>query len=129
LHAASLAWLECQLWPGNVRELENLMHREFLLTETPVIVLGDGSQGADRRRNPLDRRKKTAFDAGFMQAKTRTIAEFEQSFLCWALAKAQRNVTLAAKQAGKERRAFGKLLKKHGINADQYRNAPPPSHS
>lgn len=125
LHPASLTWLNRQLWPGNVRELENLIHREFLLTDVPMIALGDGPQGADRRRGRFDRRKKITFDAGFLQAKTRTIAEFEKSFLSWALAQAQGNVSLAAKQAGKERRAFGKLLKKYDIDAGQYRTTSP----
>ena len=30
------------------------------------------------------------------------------------------NVTLAAKQAGKERRSLGRLLKKHGIDRAEY---------
>ena len=36
------------------------------------------------------------------------------------LARANGNVTAAARMAGKERRAFGKLLKKYGIDKRRY---------
>jgi DNA-binding NtrC family response regulator len=52
----------------------------------------------------------------FGQAKARAIEEFERSYLSRALAQSGGNVSAAARTAGKERRAFGRLLKKYGID-------------
>ena len=54
------------------------------------------------------------------RAKARALAEFESAYVARVLAAAGGNVTLAARIAGKERRSFGKLLKKHGIDKAQY---------
>ncbi|HER45756.1 MAG TPA: sigma-54-dependent Fis family transcriptional regulator, partial [Thermoplasmatales archaeon] len=53
------------------------------------------------------------------EVKTMVISQFEKKYLTRTLREAGGNVTLAAKKAGKERRAFGKLLKKHGITKDE----------
>lgn len=39
LHCDTVSFLNSHDWLGNIRELENLIHREFLFTEGPVIVL------------------------------------------------------------------------------------------
>ena len=49
------------------------------------------------------------------------IAEFELAYLKRVLAQTQGNVTLAARLAQTERRAFGKMLKKHGIDKSAFR--------
>jgi transcriptional regulator with GAF, ATPase, and Fis domain len=51
----------------------------------------------------------------FQQAKAEAMRAFEHAYLNNVMAQAQGNVTRAARIAGKERRAFGKLLKKHGL--------------
>ena len=33
--------LRAHQWPGNVRELENIIHRSLLITDGPVIGVGD----------------------------------------------------------------------------------------
>jgi transcriptional regulator with GAF, ATPase, and Fis domain len=52
------------------------------------------------------------------------IADFERRFVSRALAESGGNVSLAAKRVGKERRSFGRLLKKHGIARSDYAEAP-----
>jgi transcriptional regulator of acetoin/glycerol metabolism len=59
-----------------------------------------------------------AFD--FNRAKALAIAQFEREFLSRALAETGGNVSLAARRCGKERRSFGRLLKKHGIDKSEY---------
>jgi len=102
-------------WPGNVRELENLVHRAYLLTENNEIndVL-DTAQG-DRRHHMFDRRIGMFDCENFSEVKSNVVQSFEKNYLQWLLAETKGNVTLAAKKAGKERRALGKLLKKYGI--------------
>lgn len=113
----TLAWMNAYSWPGNVRELEHLIHREFLLSDDPVLSIRRKDCAEDRRRG-LDRR---AIDAvgDFGVVKARIIAEFEKKFLEKLLTRTQGNVTQAAKLVGKERRALGKLIKKHGLDRQQ----------
>ena len=59
-------------------------------------------------------------DLNFRRAKDRAIAEFERRHLSHVLSAAYGNVTRAANMVGKERRAFGRLLKKHDIDRAQY---------
>ena len=51
-----------------------------------------------------------------MEAKARVLDQFERVYLSRALAQSGGNVSDAARRSGKERRAFGKLLKKHSID-------------
>jgi len=114
LDRESLAWMNGYEWPGNVRELEHLIHREFLLSDSPVLTIQRKINGADRRKR-TDRRS-VDLGVGFCSAKAQAIADFERKFLQQLLAQTEGNVTRAAKLAGKERRALGRLLKKHGLD-------------
>ena len=53
--------------------------------------------------------------AQFHLAKAEAVRSFERDYVLRMLRHTDGNVTRAAQLAGKERRAFGKLLKKHGI--------------
>jgi len=110
----SLRWFERYAWPGNVRELENLVCRAVLLTDGEVIEVAPPSGVAgEGRPDPLE--------LDFSKAKALTLQQFERRYLASVLARAKGNVTLAAQLAGKERRAFGKLIKKHSIDRICYR--------
>lgn len=93
-------------WPGNVRELENIIERAVVLCEGDSIKADDlaiESRSADARQN------------GFALLKAHAIAEFEKRFILESLHAHQGNVTRAAQAAGKHRRAFWALMRKHGI--------------
>ena len=116
LHASSLHWLKSYHWPGNVRELENMVHRAFLLSEGPEVCLNNIPEyQSDLTRNEIIE-SVSNIDTEFNFAKAQVIMQFEKSYLSNVLKESKGNVTHAAKRAGKERRAFGKLLKKHGIS-------------
>jgi DNA-binding NtrC family response regulator len=104
----SLEWIEEQRWPGNVRELENFLQTRVLGPDGPELVLGD------LRADPLE----SGLD--FQGAKARAIADFERDFLSKLLSRTGGNVSEAARLARKERRALGKLIKKHGIDRRQF---------
>jgi two-component system, NtrC family, response regulator GlrR len=116
LDGESREWLLRQRWPGNIRELQNLICREYLLTDEPVIRLG----APEPRPEDAPERTSTTPAVRFGEAKTRAVRAFERDYLLDALASAGGNVTRAAQLAGKERRAFGKLLKKYGIERGQH---------
>lgn len=107
LHPAAAAWLECRRWAGNVRELENMLHRAYVMSESEVLTLS----------HEMGQFCGAAEEPSFRRAKTRVIASFEREYLVWVMDRAKGNVTQAARIAGKERRALGRLLKKHGLGA------------
>ncbi|MBK5124390.1 sigma-54-dependent Fis family transcriptional regulator [Burkholderia sp. R-69980] len=115
LHPATVEWMRRYRWPGNIRELENLICREYLLADGTLIEIAalDRPASAICYHGALPMHGFGCED--FKTAKSRVIAEFEARYLMDALSAAGGNVTKAASLAGKERRAFGKLLKKHGI--------------
>jgi DNA-binding NtrC family response regulator len=115
----ALDWLRLQPWPGNVRELENVIHRGVIEAEAGCICLSHLLQNGHEPASAGD-----AGQAGadtFQTAKKSVIADFERRYLMRLLNEADGNVTLAAKRAGTERRALGKLLKKHDIDRRRFR--------
>jgi len=122
LHPDSLAWMQSYSWPGNVRELENLLQRGLLLSDGPLIRLEgpcdmpcDTVCGAEQSC-----RVDTFRGMEFNEAKARAVAHFERSYLHWLMAESSGNVSEAARRAGKERRALGKLIKKYRIDRHKY---------
>jgi two-component system response regulator GlrR len=119
LGSESLARLDAYAWPGNIRELENLMCREYLLCDRDVMHISGPCEHAGAQSD-ADRHSSHDVALNFRQAKTLAIAEFEKHYLSEVLSAARGNVTKAASLVGKERRAFGRLLKKHDIDRTIY---------
>ncbi|GAB3764828.1 hypothetical protein GCM10028796_20740 [Ramlibacter monticola] len=123
------AWLRSYAWPGNVRELDNLVQRALLLSEGdglrlrpddasahPAMAMAAAPAGAAAPGAPL---------CSYNEAREAALSSFEQQYLLRVMKAAGGNVTHAARLAGKERRALGKLLKKHGLT--QFRVAAGPA--
>jgi DNA-binding NtrC family response regulator len=119
LHPDTLAWFDKYSWPGNIRELENLIYREYLLADGSIINIASPAPTVVERRSGFDRRLPELNGLSFTEAKNRAIAAFEQYYLAEAMVRAQGNVTRAASLVGKDRRAFGKLLKKHSMSKNK----------
>lgn len=111
--------LNCN-WPGNVRELENFVRRAYLLSDGPMITYSPDKQ--PKSNNVLEQLQTSHQKADinnvlrFSDAKRLAVDHFEASYITNLLDKTAGNVSKAARLAGKERRAFGRLVKKHGIN-------------
>lgn len=120
LHPDTLEWLASQPWPGNIRELRNRIQREFLLADSPLLHIRAPTPSNERRRQP-DRRHGITDTLNFNEAKQCVLRSFERSHLQRLMRESAGNVSRAARMAGKERRALGKLLKKYQIEANQYR--------
>ena len=117
LHPDTLEFLSRYSWPGNVRELENVIHREYLLGDGPVIrVTSAQSSAGSSDRGPAD--WLTALE--FRTAKARTIAEFERAYLIELLSRTNGNLSRAARMSGKERSRLGKLVRKYGLTRKQF---------
>ena len=94
-------------WPGNVRELENVVHQLAVLTESLVVRPED---------LPLPRAESAASKGdSFTRKKAAAIEEFERSYVTQLLREHNGNVTQAAREAKKDRRSFGRLIKKYRI--------------
>jgi DNA-binding NtrC family response regulator len=98
-------------WPGNVRELENIVERAVVLSDQGIIQLIDLALPLPPSTQPLSM---------FQAAKAQAIARFEQAYLQHLLTMHRGNITHAAQAAGKHRRAFWQLLRKHGIRASDF---------
>jgi DNA-binding NtrC family response regulator len=55
-------------------------------------------------------------------AKEAAVAQCERSYISTVLGRCGGNITQAAKMAGKERRSFQRLLRKHSIPVVPFRN-------
>jgi DNA-binding NtrC family response regulator len=111
---AAVRKLENHDWPGNVRELVNLLRRAVVLSGESQLILPSHIMlpGLDE---PCGEH-----DTNFQRARQRTIESFEQRFVIDMLRKHQGNITHAAERAGKDRRDFGRLIKKYGINRERF---------
>jgi DNA-binding NtrC family response regulator len=103
-------------WPGNVRELYNVMQRAVVFAQGSQIQPADIAS-PDATRTP-DENSPAA--AGFRQARARAIEAFERSYVIDALRRNKGNITQSARYAHQDRRAFGRLVKRYGID----RNSP-----
>lgn len=120
LHPRVVRWMSQYEWPGNVRELENFLHRSIVVSDGPVLNLtisdlddeGQGTEALDPVAQGLDLQ--------LSQAKAHVVADFEKGYLIHLMKEEHGNVSQAAKRAGKDRRAFGRLLKKHGISREDF---------
>jgi two-component system, NtrC family, response regulator GlrR len=95
-------------WPGNVRELENVIRQLAALTETETIEPGH----LPIRPAPV---AKDLGHTSLKQAKAQAIAQFEKAYLSNLINAHHGNITRAARAAQKERRAFGRLVKKYRL--------------
>jgi len=106
---AALRRLSSHSWPGNVRELLNVVERALAFSGGPRILPSD---------LVLPGTSETTGDepaGSFREARARAIEEFERAYVQSLLERHSGNVTQAAREAGKERRAFGRLVKKYGL--------------
>jgi two-component system response regulator GlrR len=95
-------------WPGNVRQLRNVVEQCVVLSTTPLIP-------ATLVERAL-RRKEKAF-LPFARARDR----FEFEYLTRLLETTEGNVAQAARLAERNRSEFYKLLRKHELEPELFR--------
>lgn len=97
-------------WPGNVRELENVIARMVALAPSSVLHAEDLD---------LPGEAETAGAQSLRAAKS----QFERTYIEQKLRSCGGNISQAARAAGKNRRSFWELIRKHRIEVDKFRAA------
>jgi two-component system response regulator GlrR len=96
-------------WPGNIRELFNVVQRAIVLSRNHQILPTHVTlPGLAETGHPLP--------ASFRQGRAQAIASFERCYVEEMLRKHHGNITRAALEAHKDRRAFGRLAKKYALS-------------
>ncbi len=116
LPRSMLELLASHTWPGNVRELRNVVERFLTLPGVPAAsLLGTSSGapgGAELGGLPIP------VGEPFHEAKRTWTERFEQAYLEHLLARAQGNVSEAARLAGLSRQSCYRLMQKHGLRVE-----------
>lgn len=112
-------------WPGNVRELKNVVDRAAALSrgrtnvDLSTFILADElghdapSHGTAVGAPP----PPPDTELSFKEAKGRVISDFETRYIEALLRKHNNNISVAAREAGIDRKHFKDLMRKHGISA------------
>ena len=95
-------------WPGNVRQLVNVIEQCVALTSSPVISDALVEQALDGENTALPT---------FVEARN----QFELTYLRKLLQITKGNVTHAARMAGRNRTEFYKLLSRHELEANDFK--------
>ena len=109
-------------WPGNVRELQSVIQRAVAMASGELLEAQDldlPESEMPELAGPtmtLLSRGVVSDDASFQAMKTKVIEEFERAYLSELLSTHHGNISQAARAAKKERRAFQRLLQKHGLD-------------
>ena len=116
ISTAALNLLRRHPWPGNIRELRNAMERAIAMARSDAIEPTD---------LPPQVQKPSAQLPAAMPVDGTThasiLGEAEHEYLVSLLEKNRGNVAQSAREAGMSRQGLHKLLKKHGLDANQYR--------
>jgi len=95
-------------WPGNVRQLVNVIEQCVALTSSPVIGDALVEQALEGENTALPT---------FVEARN----QFELNYLRKLLQITKGNVTHAARMAGRNRTEFYKLLSRHELDANDFK--------
>ncbi|MDU1060846.1 MAG: two-component system response regulator GlrR [Leclercia adecarboxylata] len=95
-------------WPGNVRQLVNVIEQCVALTSSPVIGDALVDQALEGENTALPT---------FVEARN----QFELNYLRKLLQITKGNVTHAARMAGRNRTEFYKLLSRHELEANDFK--------
>jgi two-component system response regulator AtoC len=118
---AALRNLSSYAWPGNVRELENAIERAVAVAKGSVLTIEDlpGDVTDAPRLAGADPLPELPLRDVLDQARDRAARDY----LVALMREYKGNVTKAAARAGMERESLHRLLKKHGVRSDDYREA------
>ncbi len=100
-------------WAGNVRELENVIEAAVALCDGSMIYAKDLVLATEPSQS----------GGSFREAKARIVSEFEREYVSRLLGACRGNVSEAARVAGKNRRAFWELIRRHNVDVQELRDS------
>jgi DNA-binding NtrC family response regulator len=118
-------------WPGNFRQLESAMMRIFLSTEESILnspeylfssndyINSEGSQDSEISESSMGSEDSEQI-LSFSREKSKLINKFEHEYIHKVLKISKGNISKAALIANKERRAFTRLMEKHGVSRKSF---------
>lgn len=108
-------------WPGNIRELRNAIEHGLAMARADEIAPGDLPAAIQRTALASQATESSGPTTG-SRAEAMDIAEHD--YLVALMRENAGNVAHSATQAGLSRQGLHKLLKKHGVDAADYRQKP-----
>jgi two-component system, NtrC family, response regulator GlrR len=113
-------------WPGNVRELENTIEYAVAMTQSDTVTEDYMLQGKSlSSERPSSYATEAAEEPNGLKPLKDARDAFERDYLIQVLSMTEGNVSQAAKLAGKYRADFYDLLKKHDLNAHEFKKSKP----
>lgn len=106
-------------WPGNTRELENTIRGWSAMTLEPTITSEHIPLNSPKRSPDLE---GMDFDQPYKNLKNKVIEDFTMGYLYRLLKHTHGNVSLAAQISGIKRQSLQKIIKRYGVQVNQYRN-------
>ncbi|HQA26904.1 MAG TPA: sigma-54-dependent Fis family transcriptional regulator [Candidatus Competibacteraceae bacterium] len=110
LDAALIACLEGYSWPGNVRELRNVIESMLLMSDRPVLDVGDLPPELTQDMMADEARAATAF----------SISESEAHLIQRAITATRGNLTRAARELGIAKSTLYLKIKQYNLERDIY---------
>jgi len=110
-----------QAWPGNVRELENILVQGILYSKGNTLLASDIplKDVPDKKFQGDDIKKIKSLP--YKDAKEKILTEFNHDYIGAKLSMAGGNITQAARQCRMDRQALQQIMKRYGIDPDQFR--------
>jgi len=106
-------------WEGNVRELANIIERGVI--KAPTKWIGAEDIGWSRSLPELNCDCDEMFALPYREAKKQLINNFNIKYITHVLRETDGNVTRAARQCGLERQSLQQVIKKFGIDPNDFR--------
>lgn len=106
----ALSYLSQASWPGNIRQLQNVIEHTVVLATTPVIP-----ESLVKKALQVDHDAVLPFEVARQQ--------FEHQYLVNLLKSTHGNVTQAAKLAQRNRTEFYRLLERHAIEPQLFKQS------
>ena len=97
-------------WKGNVRELENTIARGIAISNDSIIDERD-----------LFSEEYSSPDISFKTAKKKALTDFYRTYITSVLTRNNGNISRAAEDCGIKRQSLQQIMKRCGINPDDFR--------
>jgi transcriptional regulator with PAS, ATPase and Fis domain len=126
LTASTLEFLRSRPWNGNVRELQNVIEHVAVLAEPGQQIRPEdipSNDEAPREKVGREGYPTAILNDGFHNAKEQLVAYFEREYISRLVARAEGNMSKAARLANVDRTTLYRLMEKHSFRRDELLHA------